>query len=222
MYEMVVAAFSVTDKANWIRFFEEIFLVANISLEIVFEMLFLTLNGADIDFSGRGLWWKTYTIEKAFPTIRHVQLVDKKKFAAVVLDSESETFLVHIASLSSVILPSVFLLELDVHPSRRPQISGLIAKKALTKVSVKYLNFTDIFSLDLTFKLPKQTRINNHTIELLNSQQPSYRPIYSLGLVELEILKAYIKTNLANKFIKPFKSPANTPILFNQKLDSSL
>ena len=41
-YEMVVAAFSVIDQANRIRFFEEIFIVANISPDVIFEYLFLS------------------------------------------------------------------------------------------------------------------------------------------------------------------------------------
>ncbi len=40
--------------------------------------------------------------------------------------------------------------------------------------------------------------------------------------MELEILKAYIKNNLANRFIKPFKSPAEAPIFFNKKPDRNL
>ena len=35
-HEIVVAAFSVTDKANQIRFFEETFLVANVSPKLIF------------------------------------------------------------------------------------------------------------------------------------------------------------------------------------------
>ena len=42
IYGMVIAAFSMTDKANRVRFFEEIFLVANVSLEVVFGMPFPT------------------------------------------------------------------------------------------------------------------------------------------------------------------------------------
>ena len=61
---MVVAAFSVENKANQIRFFKETFLVANVSPEVVFGILFLTLSGADIDFLGRELRWRTFTIEK--------------------------------------------------------------------------------------------------------------------------------------------------------------
>ena len=47
---MVVAAFSMVDKANRVRFFEETFLVANISPEVVLGMPFLTLSNADVDF----------------------------------------------------------------------------------------------------------------------------------------------------------------------------
>ncbi len=40
--------------------------------------------------------------------------------------------------------------------------------------------------------------------------------------MKLETLKAYIKTHLKTGFIRPFKSPVGTPILFDKKLDSSL
>ena len=54
-FEIVFVAFSVTDKANHVRFFEETFLVTNVSLEIVLGMSFFTLSGADVDISGREL-----------------------------------------------------------------------------------------------------------------------------------------------------------------------
>ena len=54
-FGMVVTTFSVTDKANRVRFFEKTFLVANISPKIVLGMPFLTLSGADVDFLGREL-----------------------------------------------------------------------------------------------------------------------------------------------------------------------
>ena len=101
----------------------------------------------------------------------------KKEFAAAVLDLESETFIIHVALLSSDVLPSFSRLKLDVHPSRRPQVFGLIAKEAPAKVPAKYLDFADVFSLDLASKLPKYTGINDHTIELVESQQPPYGPI---------------------------------------------
>ena len=147
-YEMVVAAFSVEDKANQVRFFEETFLVANISLEVVLGMLFLTLSGADVDFLGRELWWRTYTTEEALPTTRRVKLVSKKEFAATILDPEHETYVVHVGlvSFNASLSSSASQLELNIHLSHRPQISGLIAEEAPTKVSSKYSNYADVFS----------------------------------------------------------------------------
>ena len=98
----------------------------------------------------------------------------------------------------------------------------MIAKEAPTNVSAKYSDFADVFSPSLASELPEHNGINNHAIELINSQQPPYGPINSLEPVELEALKAYIETNLANGFIKLSKSPASAPILFDWKSDGSL
>ena len=167
-YEMVVAAFLVEDKANQVRFFKETFLVANISPEIVLGMPFLTLSSADVDFLGRELRWRTHSTEKAFPTTRRVELVSKKEFTAAALDPEYETYIVHVGLVSSDALPSFFPLELDVHPSRRPQVSGLIAEEALTKVLAEYSDFADVFSSDLTSELSEHTGINDYAIELID------------------------------------------------------
>ena len=194
--------------------------MANVSPEVFFRMLFLTLSSADVNFLSRKLWWRTNTTKKALLTTRYVELVGKKEFAAAGFDSKSETFIIHIASLSSVALLSSSLLKLNIYPFCKPQVSNLINKEAPTKVPAKYLNFTDLFFSDLAFKLPKYIRINNHAIKLVNGQKLLYKPIYSQEPVELETLKAYIKTNLVNRFIRPSKSPAGALILFEWKLDS--
>ena len=211
-FGMVVAAFSMTNKANQVRFFKEIFLVANVSPELILRMLFFILSGVNIDFLRHELWWGTYTIEEALPTTRCVELVGKKEFATTALDSEHETYVVHVGLVNSNALPSSS--PFNIHPFCRPQIASMIAEKAFTKVSTKYLDFADIFLSNLASKLPKHTGINNHAIKLVNGQQPPYGPIYSLGPVELETLKAYIKINLANRFIRLSKFPTNALILF--------
>ena len=182
-------------------------------------MLFLTLSGADIDFSGRKLRWRTYTTKKALPTTRRVELVGKKEFAAVALDPEHETYVVHVRLVSSNASP--IFSPLNVHPFQRPQIFGLIAEAAPTKVLAEYSDFADVFFSDLAFELLKDTGINDHAIGLVKGQQPLYGPIYNLGPVELETLKAYIEINLANEFIRPSKSPVKALILFDRKSDSS-
>ena len=163
----------MTDKVNQIKFFKETFLVANVSSEVIPEMLFLTLSDANVDFSVQELRWKTYTIEEAFLTTRHVKLIEKKEFVAIVLDSEYETFVVYIAFPSFSPLIASFNsipFDIDVHPFRRTQLSGLIVKKASTKISTEYLDFTDIFFLDLVFKFLEYTGINNHAIKLVEAQ----------------------------------------------------
>ena len=146
----------------------------------------------------------------------------KKEFVAAALDLEYETYVVYIGSVSSNALLSCSLLELDVHPSRRPQVCGLLAEEAPTKILVEYSDFADVFSADLASKLPEHTGINNHAIKLVDVQQPPYGPIYSLGAVELETLKAYLKTNMTNRFIRPSKSPSGALILFDRKSDGLL
>ena len=218
-YGMVVAAFLVQDKASWVRFFEKTFRIANVSPEIVFGVPFLTLNSANIDFLEYKLWWKTYTTKKALPTTRHIELVGRKEFAAVAFNLEYEIYVVYVESVSSNASPGSSLL--NVYPLWRPQISGFITEKASKKISAEYLDFADIFFPDLAFKLPKHIGINDHAIKLVNRyQQSPYRLIYSQRPIELETLKAYIETNLANRFIRLSNSPAGAFILFDRKSES--
>ena len=71
-------------------------------------------------------------------------------------------------------------------------------------------------------ELPENIGSNKHAIELQDGKQPLYGPIYTLGAVELETLKTYIKTHCKTGFIWPSKSPADAPILFDKKQDGSL
>ena len=83
------------------------------------------------------------------------------------------------------------MIDADTYPSNGPQIAGLIAEEAPTKITVKYANFA--FSLDLASKLPKHTGINDYAIKLVDT----------------------------NGFTRPFKSPAGARILFDWKSGGS-
>ena len=52
-YEMIVSTFSLLDKDNRERFFEESFLLADIKLDKVLGIPFLTMSNADIDFQAK-------------------------------------------------------------------------------------------------------------------------------------------------------------------------
>ncbi len=157
----------------------------------------------------------SYNTRDVFPTTRQVKLIGKKEFTIAALDQEYEVFVIHVAA---------FRIDSndEMYPLRKAQIAHLKADEAPSKLPSKYDDFTDVFFPKLAVKLLEHTRINNHVIEFMNDCQPSYGLIFSLGPVELEILKAYIENNLANGFIRPSKSPARVPILFDKKPDGSL
>ena len=109
-FGIVIADYLVKDKLGKVRFFQETFLLANIGLEVVLEMLFLTVNKADIWFVERELVWRTYTAAEALPTTRRVEIIDKRELAAAALNVDNETFVVHIVALAE---PTT----MPIHPS---------------------------------------------------------------------------------------------------------
>ncbi len=160
-YRMVVSTFSVSDKDGRERFFEESFPLANVKPEVVLGMPFLTISNADVDFQARDLQWRSYTIGDVFPTIKRVELIRKKEFAAAALDPKHEAFVVHVAD------HSVDSGD-EVHPSKKAQIAHLKADEALIEVPSKCADFADVFSPKLAIKLPEHTGINDHAIKLVD------------------------------------------------------
>lgn len=96
----------------------------------------------------------------------------------------------------------------------------LKADETIISLFFNYINFADVFSKILATKLLKYIEINNHTIDLVEGQKLSYESFYNLRILELEIIKAFIKTNLTISFIRLFKSFVGTFILFVKKADS--
>lgn len=204
-FGMVIAEFEVEDKVGRPRYFQETFLVANTKVELVLGMPFLKLSDADKSFGDETLTWWFYSTNKSLPTTERVQIVDPKEFVIAALDADSEAFVVHVAIQEQEKMP--------VHLEKQAQIGALLFDEALTVVSAEYSNDSNVFSAENEAELPEHTRINDHAIKLEESKQLPFGPIYSLGPVELETLKTYIKINLANGFIQSSKSPAKVSIL---------
>lgn len=53
MFDMMIAAFLVNNKDRKVKFFEKNFLLANISLNVVFKIFFFCLSNAEIRFLGQ-------------------------------------------------------------------------------------------------------------------------------------------------------------------------
>ena len=216
-FGMVIADFQIENKIGRPRFFQETFLVANTKFKVILGMLFLKLSNVDMSFGERTFMWRTYIFNEALPATEQVQIIDKKDFIIVALDANSKTFVVHVAIREQE--------EMPVHSERQAQIKAqvkaLLFNKAFIEVPAEYFNYSNVFSMEYVAEFPENTEMNEHAIKLEEGKQPLFGPIYSLEPVELETLKIYIKTNLANGFIRPFKSPAGALILFNRKSDES-
>lgn len=137
-----------------------------------------------------------YTTIEALSTINWVELINKREFAKVALDKNSETFIVHDVALVATTADGI-----KVHSFRASQLDALQWDKVLTKILTKYTNYVYVFLFDLAIELPENTGINKYAIELIEGKQSPYGPIYALSTVELETLKTYIKTHIKIEFI---------------------
>ena len=136
IFRIVIADCSVKDKLGRVRFFQETFLLANIGLEVVLGMLFLTLSKEDIRYVERELVQRTYTADEALLITRRVEIIDKKKFAAAALNEDNETFVVHLALLAE---PTTML----IYSSRQAKVAVLMSEK--TRIFVEYSDFSNVF-----------------------------------------------------------------------------
>ena len=123
-------------------------------------------------------------------------------------------FVIHIIALE--------VLETAIHLFLAPLLAILQKNKVFTNISLKYKDYTDIYSFNQIIELSKNSEMNKYTIKLLKARQLIYKLIYSLSLVELEILKSSIKTHPKTGFIQLSNSRANAPIFFDKKPNGSL
>ncbi len=74
-------------------------MLADISIEVILGMPFLTFSNADIQSAKKELVWRSYVTAEALLTTKRVELIDSRGFAAAALDKNKETFGVHVASI---------------------------------------------------------------------------------------------------------------------------
>ena len=76
--------FFLIKNKNWkSQFFEKIFLLTNISINITLGMIFFTLNNVKLNFIYQNLGYRLYIIIEAFPIIKQVELIEKKKLVVI-------------------------------------------------------------------------------------------------------------------------------------------
>ena len=178
----------------------------NVSPKIVLGMPFLTLSVADVDFFGQELRWRTYITKKTLLTTRRVELVGKKEFATAELDPEYEAYVVHIGSVN-------FVVSLSSSPLNEFVVAELDPEHKTYVAHVGSINLV---------ALPSSSPLDVH---------PSRRSQIDGLIAEKAPMKVFAEcANFANVFspdlapklstyslrlVRPFKSPAGAPIIFN-------
>lgn len=91
---------------------------------------------------------------------------------------------------------------MTTYPSLALLLAALQQDKVFIKILLEYIDFAVIFSINLVIELLKNIYINKHKIEHIKDKHLPYEPIFNLSLVELEILKTYIKTYIKTEFMQ--------------------
>lgn len=158
--------------------------------------------------------WRSYASTKVLQTTQRVKGIRKKKFTTIILNLDDKAFVVHVVSIIS--------LDRNVHPFYQAQMAPINTDKNSITILSEYTNFITVFSLGLVADLQDHTKINNYAIELIDGNHQLSNLIENLEPVELEILKAYRKINLANGFMRLSKFPVGILIFFILKLNNNL
>lgn len=98
-HRMVSTKFLVQDKEDRYRFFEETFLLADINMEVILSMPFLSLSNIDINFNVKDPIWRSYIAVEILPITSWVKLIDKREFVKTALDKNSKTFVMHVTAM---------------------------------------------------------------------------------------------------------------------------
>jgi hypothetical protein len=85
-----------------------------------------------------------------------------------------------------------------------------------TIVLEKFKHYIKVLGKELADKLPDH-KPYDYAINLKDSEQPPWGPIYPLNETELQALQDYLKEMLELGKIYPSKSPAAAPIIFIAK-----
>lgn len=127
------------------------------SIDVVLKIPFYIFSNANVSFLDRELIWRIYSIVKALPNTKKVQIINRKEFVKIIWDPNKKNFVVYIATATS---------EMIIYSEYKAQITLFKADKALVSISAEYLDFADVFFWELIAVLLKHIKINTYAIDL--------------------------------------------------------
>lgn len=160
IFEIIIADCLVNNKLKRVQFFLEIFLLANICINVVLRISFLNFKMANIQFIEQKLIWSTYKTTMALSKRRQVNIINKRKFVKAAINVNNKIFIIYITALANSVIMLIYFF-------RKAQVALLIS----TKTFIEDSNFSNIFFSHSAMKLPKYTRIYNYSIDLLDNEK---------------------------------------------------
>lgn len=94
-------------------------------------------------------------------TTKRVKLVGKTEFAAIILNLDDKTFIIHLVSITNLA---------PVHFSCKAQITSLKVNKVSIAIQFEYVDFIDVFFSLLTLDFSEQTGVNDYVINMINAK----------------------------------------------------
>lgn len=148
------------NKVKQFQYFQEIFLLADISLSIVLGISYLTLQYKNEFCHSKTQLEVSYYCQASID--HQADKADQKKeFVITIFNFEDETFMVHVASIS---------LDQDIYFFCKAQLVLLFTVKIFIVIFSKYIDFIDIFFPELIVKLLKYTKMKIQPIDLIDDQ----------------------------------------------------
>ena len=127
--------------------------------------------------------------------------------------------------MNNLFITEHFIRSVNLKTDIKIRLSSLQYNKEYNNVynilSLKYHDFADIFQTAEKQSLSVRGS-HDHVIDLKLRQQPSFRKLYSMFSVKLNVLKVYLDNVIKADIIHKSISSAASPVMFMLKSDSSL
>lgn len=132
IYDILLFNFDFKNIKKKRQVFQKTFLVANIEIEVLLNLLFLAFSKVKIKFIDQKLSWKIDILKKTLLITKQMHMIDWKKFATIALAMNKEAFLLYIIYLECKIL---------IYIAQKALIALLLAKNV--DILAEYADFSD-------------------------------------------------------------------------------
>lgn len=139
---MIIAIFEINNKEKKLLLFKKTCLLIYFSIDIILRILCFTLKNVKLNFIDLILSSKTQSLIKAFWMTKQIEKIEKIEFVVVALNLKEQTYIVHVTRFASF----------DSHTKSFWQslIADLLSANVFKTISYLYIDFADVFSVNLT------------------------------------------------------------------------